>query len=70
MSACAIIRVQQIKEGEEMIKIKTGARFFNNWLHRWLWFTGEITREGYYIFVDAGDEGFALTADEVERMMR
>lgn len=48
--------------------IKKRTKLYSEPLHRWLWFTGKITRNEKYIFEDAADEQFALSIEEVERL--
>lgn len=50
------------------ITLKKGARVFSRTLWRYLWYTGKVTRNGLYVFVDVADEGFALTLAEVEKL--
>ena len=42
-------------------------RFFCMWLYRYVWFTGEISKDKYK-FVDAADCIFWLTAAEIEKL--
>lgn len=56
------------RQEDMKMTLRKNTKLFSEALHRWLWFTGEVTRNEKYIFVDVADERFALTIEEVERL--